>query len=92
MPVMARRVIVHGRVQGVNFRAATQRAARDRGVMGWLRNRPDGAVEAHLEGEAEAVDGLERWIADGGPPPARVTDLEREDAEPEGATDFDVRG
>ena len=88
----ARRLVVHGRVQGVNFRAATQRAARERGVTGWVRNRPDGTVEAHLEGSPDGVAAMERWIADGGPPAARVSELERHEAEPEGLVAFEVRG
>src|SRR6266852_9930508 len=48
-----RRVIVHGRVQGVGFRFAVARAADARAVTGWVRNRADGAVEAVFEGEPE---------------------------------------
>jgi acylphosphatase len=53
--VIRRRVVVHGRVQGVFFRETTRRAAELRGVAGWVRNRPDGTVEAVLEGDEEAV-------------------------------------
>lgn len=88
----AMRVVVHGRVQGVNFRAATQRAARERGVAGWVENLPDGAVRAHLEGAPDAVAALERWIADGGPPAAHVDRLDREEVDVEGWGDFEVRG
>ena len=52
------RVVVHGRVQGVFFRDTVRRAARDRGVAGWVRNRRDGAVEAVFEGEPDAVEAL----------------------------------
>jgi acylphosphatase len=50
-----RRVVVHGRVQGVVFRDATRREAARRGVAGWVTNRSDGAVEAVFEGDAESV-------------------------------------
>ncbi len=51
-----RRVIVHGMVQGVFFRDSTRRRAASLGVAGWVRNRPDGTVEAVFEGEREAVE------------------------------------
>jgi acylphosphatase len=53
-----RRIVVYGFVQGVGFRFAVERAARSRGVAGWVRNRPDGAVEAVFEGEREDVEAL----------------------------------
>jgi acylphosphatase len=49
---------VYGLVQGVGFRFAVQRAAESRGVAGWVRNRPDGTVEAVFEGEREDVEAL----------------------------------
>lgn len=87
----ARRLIVQGRVQGVNFRHATRRVARGHGVAGWVRNLPDGTVEVHLEGAADEVEELEEWVAGGGPPAARVTEVETRQAEPEGLSDFEVR-
>jgi len=56
--VIARRIVVHGIVQGVGYRYWLARAAESRGVAGWVRNRPDGTVEALLEGEDEAVESL----------------------------------
>jgi acylphosphatase len=56
--VVRRRVIVHGRVQGVFFRGATEAEAGAAGVAGWVRNCPDGTVEAVFEGEADAVEAL----------------------------------
>ena len=88
--VMRRRVIVHGRVQGVGFRFAVARAADSRGVAGWVRNRPDGAVEAVFEGEPEAVEPLVRLCSEG-PRGAEVTRVEVEEEEPEGLARFDVR-
>ena len=62
-----RRVIVHGRVQGVFFRAecASDRAAH--GVSGWVSNQPDGTVYAEFEGSADAVDAIIGWCHAGSP-------------------------
>ena len=54
--VTARRAVVRGRVQGVGFRYFAERAARELGVRGWVRNRPDGTVETLAEGETEVLD------------------------------------
>ena len=87
---MRRRVIVHGRVQGVGFRVTIARAAQARGVAGWVRNRPDGSVEAVFEGEPEAVESLVRLCTDG-PRHAEVTDTEVVHEEPEGLERFEIR-
>ena len=58
-------VIISGRVQGVFFRVETQRAAERFGVMGWVRNKPDGTVEAVFEGQQSAVDAALQWCQDG---------------------------
>ena len=65
------RVIVSGRVQGVSFRAATAAQAKQLGVVGWVKNRPDGSVELEAEGPADRVAELLRWCEQG-PPSARV--------------------
>lgn len=88
---IARRVVVHGQVQGVFFRASTRREADHRGVVGWVANRPDGAVEAWLEGPADAVGAVESWMAAGGPPRASVDRCEVETVAPSGLTRFEVR-
>lgn len=88
---VARRVVVHGQVQGVYFRAATRQQARRHGVLGWVANRPDGTVEAWLEGDPDAVESVEAWIHAGGPPSAEVTDVEVEVVEPTGARGFEVQ-
>jgi acylphosphatase len=64
-------LIVRGRVQDVFFRASTQREARRLGLTGWVRNRPDGAVELVAEGEEDQVKDLLAW-AQHGPSTARV--------------------
>ncbi|HEY3192831.1 MAG TPA: acylphosphatase, partial [Solirubrobacterales bacterium] len=58
MPTARRRVVVSGRVQGVFFRDTTRRRADAVGVAGWVRNTPEGAVEAVFEGESAAVEQL----------------------------------
>jgi acylphosphatase len=64
-------LVVRGRVQGVYFRASTQREARQLGLTGWVKNRPDGAVEIVAEGEEDQVKDLLSW-AQAGPTTARV--------------------
>lgn len=84
------RVLVHGLVQGVGFRVSVARAAQARGVAGWVRNRPDGAVEAAFEGEPDAVAALVRFCRDG-PRGAEVDRVDAADEPPEGATRFEIR-
>lgn len=88
---VARRVVVGGRVQGVFFRASTRRQADRHEVVGWVRNRSDGAVEAHLEGAPVSVDAVESWMRGGGPSHARVDEDSAESVEVDGHTDFEVR-
>ncbi|MRG59503.1 acylphosphatase [Agromyces sp. CFH 90414] len=65
------RVVVHGEVQGVGYRYATRRQARRRDLSGWVRNLPDGSVEAEIEGDDEMVESMLGWLA-AGPPEAEV--------------------
>lgn len=69
--LVARRLVISGRVQGVGFRWFAHDAARREGVTGWVRNLPDGRVEAYVEGDAEAVTRVERALRQG-PASARV--------------------
>ena len=80
---------VSGRVQGVGYRAFAADAARAEGLDGWVRNRPDGSVEARAEGDAEALARFE-WRLWQGPPMARVEDVETEDVTPDGARGFRI--
>jgi acylphosphatase len=73
--VKTQRLQIEGRVQGVWFRESMCREAERLGVAGWVRNRPDGSVEAVIQGSAEAVDTLIEW-ARTGPPLARVDRIE----------------
>jgi acylphosphatase len=88
--VVRRRVTVHGRVQGVGFRYTIARAASSRGLAGWVRNRPDGTVEAVFEGETDAVESLVRLCEDG-PRGSAVARAEVAQEEPEGLSSFDIR-
>jgi acylphosphatase len=85
-----RRVVVHGRVQGVFFRDSVRERAQAHGVHGWVSNRSDGAVEAVLEGEPDAVERVERFLRTG-PSQADVKEVDVSDEEPEGASGFEVR-
>jgi len=87
---VARRLVIRGRVQGVWYREAMRQEAEALGVAGWVRNRLDGTVEAHVEGSGEAVEALVRW-ARRGPEHAQVTDLEVHEADPDGLTRFEKR-
>jgi acylphosphatase len=69
--LVARRFVISGRVQGVGFRYFTQECALREGVTGWVRNLPDGRVEALVEGDAESVTRVERALRSG-PGGARV--------------------
>jgi acylphosphatase len=86
-----RRVHVSGRVQGVFFREATRQTASRLGLSGWVRNLPDGRVEAVFEGDASAVEQAIRFVREG-PPMARVSSVEISDEVPRGdETGFEVR-
>jgi acylphosphatase len=86
-----RHVVIYGFVQGVGFRFAVERAARPRGVAGWVRNRPDGTVEAVFEGAPEDIEALVELCREG----PRGADVKRVDVTeelPEGLTGFRVAG
>ena len=79
MAATARRLTVHGRVQGVFYRNWTVKSARGLGLTGWVRNRNDGTVEAHVEGETASLHNLIELMRDG-PPAANVERIDVENA------------
>ena len=88
---VAKRFLVSGRVQGVGFRYFVQDHAAAEGVHGWVRNLPDGRVEAFVEGDDESVLRVERAIRRG-PPQAHVENVVVEAAAPSGrATGFSIK-
>jgi acylphosphatase len=87
---VAVRAFVSGRVQGVGFREACRRAARQAGVGGWVRNMADGRVEAWFEGDRDAVDRVLAWCGHG-PSWAAVSGVEIHDEPARGAEGFEVR-
>jgi acylphosphatase len=87
---IARHLSITGRVQGVFFRAWARDQAERLGVTGWVRNCPDGHVEAHVEGESGAVDQMIECLRDG-PPAANVENLRIWNADTFEFDGFEVR-
>lgn len=81
--LVARHYRISGRVQGVGFRFYAERVALGEGLSGFVRNLPDGGVEAMVEGDVESVRRFEIAVRQG-PPGARVTDVETTDLTPTG--------
>lgn len=91
MTQSAARFHVTGQVQGVGFRAATQREAAKLGLTGWVRNCTDGTVEGLAQGSAEALNALQQWLHHG-PPRAAVQSLDWQVASPaETLAHFEIR-
>lgn len=88
--MIAKRVRITGRVQGVFFRAWTREQAERLRVAGWVRNCADGSVEAQVEGDETAVEQLIALLHDG-PPGAQVGSVETDNSRPEGSSGFAVR-
>ena len=83
-------LVVHGHVQGVFYRASTQKTAEGLGLSGWVKNRPDGSVEIHAEGSREKLEELVAWCRIG-PAQAEVSTLGLCWTEAEGLSSFDIR-
>jgi acylphosphatase len=77
---VTKRLIIHGRVQGVYFRDSMRQLARQLGVTGWVRNRADGTVEAMVQGKPDEVKKIIEW-AHRGPDAAKVTEVQIEGAQ-----------
>jgi acylphosphatase len=89
MSTIRRRVVAHGRVQGVFFRDSTRQEAERRGVAGWVRNTPEGTVEAVFEGDPDMVEALV-WFMRDGPESADVSRVDVDEQEPAGLRGFKV--
>jgi acylphosphatase len=85
------RVRIKGLVHGVSFRSGMAQLAADLGVRGWVRNNPDGSVEAFLEGDERSVKRVLDW-ARMGPPRARVDRVDVEETAPRNHRDFRIHG
>jgi acylphosphatase len=85
-----RRLVVHGKVQGVFFRDSTREAAENEGVAGWATNLPDGSVEVVLEGPPDAVESVTGYVRTG-PSSADVRSVDVHEETPEGLTGFQIR-
>ena len=88
--MMRRRIVAHGRVQGVFFRDSVRRRAESFGVAGWVRNRDDGTVEAVFEGDDDAVERMVAFCR-GGPGRAEVSQLDVTEEQPASECGFQVR-
>ncbi|MFI5912340.1 acylphosphatase [Dactylosporangium sp. NPDC051541] len=88
--MIRKRMLISGRVQGVYYRDTCRQVARAHGVAGWVRNLPDGRVEAVFEGDEGPVAALLTWCGDG-PPEANVTGVEARDESVEGLNSFEIR-
>ncbi len=83
-------IIVTGRVQGVGFRYFTVRCANNLGLCGWVRNLPDGGVEAVIQGQNEKIEEMIELLQEG-PGASIVTDLKIEEIEQEEFSGFTTR-
>ena len=89
-PLRRVHLLIEGRVQGVGFRWWFESRARDLGLAGWVRNRPDGNVEAVFSGPPDTIETMLTDCRDG-PPLARVTGLQVTDCDPPGTKGFQIR-
>ena len=87
--IEANHIIVHGRVQGVWFRAGTKEKADELVLLGWVKNRPDGTVEIHAEGEKPKLEKFIAWCRKG-TPAADVTSLDIDEAMAQEFMSFDI--
>ena len=78
MEYVRKKIIIHGRVQGVFFRQNAKEEAERRNIKGWIKNMPDGSVLVHAVGEAEDMDGFIKWCWKG-PEKSRIDNIQTED-------------
>ena len=87
--IEATHIIVHGRVQGVWFRAGTKEKADELGLFGWVKNQPEGTVEIHVEGEKTQLEKFIAWCHKG-TPAADVASLEIDEVVAQEFKSFDI--
>ena len=88
--IEATHIIVHGQVQGVWFRAGTKAKAGELGILGWVKNRPEGTVEIHAEGEKSQLDNFIVWCRTG-TPAANVTSVDLNSISLKNFKSFEIR-
>lgn len=79
---IAKHLFIEGRVQGVFYRASTRKKAQELGLVGWVRNLPDGRVEAWFQGDPQVVSTMVTWCYDG-PDWARVENIDADEVPPD---------
>ena len=89
MADLAVHIIVHGQVQGVFFRASAKAQALELGLTGWIRNLSNGTVEAHAEGDRDALDQFIKWCHKG-PSYAKVSKCDLEWIVPQAISNFKI--
>lgn len=82
---------IHGKVQGVFYRASAKEKAEELGLKGIVENKPDGTVYAEAEGDEEALEQFVQWCEDG-PPAAKPTKVEKEEAPLKHYSQFTIEG
>mgnify|MGYP006093903505 CR=1 FL=1 len=90
MEILSVSLSIHGRVQGVYFRASAQKKAKELGITGWVQNCFDGTVESHAEGPKKQLEDFITWCHQG-PPAAYVTSVECNSISIKDYSDFDIR-
>jgi acylphosphatase len=90
MAIIHQKIVIHGQVQGVYFRASAKDTAEKLDLKGYVKNEPGGDVLAEVEGEAEAVAAFIQWCRQG-PPSAHVTSVQTLEGALEHYPDFQVR-
>jgi acylphosphatase len=86
---LAAHIIVHGKVQGVCFRASTQTKALEFNLTGWVRNLSDGTVEVHAEGSRGSIEKLIKWCQKG-PPSAKISSCDLDWITPKVVNEFRI--
>ncbi|MBE9062210.1 acylphosphatase [cf. Phormidesmis sp. LEGE 11477] len=85
------RVLISGQVQGVGYRYSTREKAQKLGLVGWVRNLPNGRVEALIVGDCTQIESMVAWFHDG-PPAANVATVEaKEEMSPQKFESFEIR-